>query len=49
MCNLMRNEYVYNLNFKKYVDEYCKTHKCTIEEAFEHPNVRQIFLYFTDV
>lgn len=49
MKSLMKNEYNYNFNFRKYVDEYCNTHKCTTEEAFNAPKIRQIFLYFTDL
>lgn len=47
--NLMRNEYQYNSNFRKYVDEYCNRNKCTIEDAFNNEIIRRMFLRYTEV
>lgn len=47
--DLMRNEYRYNLNFKKYVDEYCDKNMCTVDEAFNDQHVKQMFWKYTEV
>lgn len=47
--SLMRNEYVYNLSFKKYVDEYCDKNECTLEEAFNSEQVKRKFWMYTEV
>ena len=49
MVLLVRNEYKYNSNFRKYVDEYCYKNNCTIEDAFKDDYIKQMFLKFTDV
>ena len=41
--NLVRNEYNYNINFRKYVDEYYKNNKCTLEDAFSEEEVKRKF------
>lgn len=40
-------EYDNNPNFKGYVDRYCKMHKITPKEAFEHEMVRQVYLLYS--
>lgn len=47
--NLMMNEYRYNANFRKYVDEYCNNNKCSVEEALNDSNVKQMFWRYTEV
>ncbi len=47
--NLIKNEYRYNSNFRKYVDEYCNKHECTVEEAFNDAHVKQMFWRYTEV
>ena len=49
MTNLMKNEYLYNLNFRKYVDEYCNRNKCSVEEAFDNENIKRMFWRYTEV
>lgn len=38
--NLMKNKYLYNSNFKKYVDEYCNKNAFTVDEAFNDQQVK---------
>lgn len=45
---LIQNEYKYNTNFRKYVDEYCKINCCTKEDAFKDEKVKFMFLKYTD-
>lgn len=47
--NLMMNEYRYNNNFKKIVDDYCVENGCEIEEAFNDKSVKQMFLRVTEL
>lgn len=47
--NLIENEYRYNSSFRKFVDEYCKKHKCTLEDAFLDKYVRQMFWRYTEL
>lgn len=47
--NLMMNEYKYNSNFRKYVDEYCNKNKCSIEDALNDSHVKQMFWRYTEV
>lgn len=47
--NMIENEYRFNSNFRKFVDEYCKKHKCSLEDAFNNRKVRQMFWRYTDV
>ncbi len=46
---LMKNEYRYNYNFKKYVDEYCANNECTLEDAFNDDQVKSMFWWYTEV
>ena len=46
---LIKNEYKYNSNFKKYVDEYCTKNGCTPEDAFKDEQVKRIFWRYTEV
>ncbi len=43
------NEYRHNSRFRKYVDEYCREHGVTTEEALDRDKVRQAFWRFTEV
>lgn len=45
----MENEYQYNSNFKKYVDEYCNKNRCTVDEAFDNETVKRMFWRYTEV
>lgn len=47
--NLMRNEYKYNTNFRKYVDKYCIDSGCDLEEAFKSEQVKQMFWKYTEI
>lgn len=47
--NLIKNEYKYNQYFKKCVDEYCDKNRCTLDDAFNDPHVKQMFWRFTEV
>ena len=47
--NLIENEYRYNINFKKYVDEFCKENKCTLEDALKNEHVKHMFWRYTDL
>lgn len=47
--NLLQNEYRYNKNFRKYVDEYCDKNGCTVDEAFNDTHIKQIFWRYTEV
>lgn len=41
--NLIQNEYRYNSNFQKYVDEFCRSNNCTVEDAFNNEQVKKMF------
>jgi hypothetical protein len=45
MTNLMKNEYRYNSNFRKFVDEYCNNNRCTVDEAFCSEEIKKCFGY----
>lgn len=47
--DLMKNEYRYNSNFRKFVDEYCKKNKLSIKEAFDKSDVRKMFWRYVEV
>ena len=49
MINLMKNEYQYNSNFRKYVDEYCNRNQCSVEEAFNNENIKRMFWRYTEI
>lgn len=49
MINLIKNEYRYNSNFRKYVDEYCYKNNCAIHEAFNKDEVKRMFWRYTEV
>lgn len=46
---LMQNEYRYNPNFRQYVDEYCVSNQCTLEDAFNDEYVKRKFWMYTEV
>lgn len=49
MSLLIHNEYKYNQNFKKYVDEYCDKNGCTVNEAFKNEDIKRMFWRYTEV
>lgn len=46
---LIQNEYKYNSNFRKYVDEYCRINHCTKEDAFKNEKVKSMFWKYTEI
>lgn len=46
---MIKNEYIYNSSFKHYVDEFCKSNNCTIDEAFNNEEVKKMFWRYTEV
>lgn len=42
----MKEFYLTNKEFKEYVDKYASYRKITIEEAFTHTVVRNVYLYY---
>lgn len=49
MYSMLKSEYMFNSNFRRYVDEYCRKNGCTKEDAFNKKEVRQTFWKHTDV
>ena len=49
MTNLMKNEYRYNSNFRKFVDEYCNNNRCTVDEAFCSEEIKKMFWIYTEL
>lgn len=47
--DLIHNEYRFNSNFRKYVNEYCKKNDCSIEDALKDKNIKRMFWRYTDV
>lgn len=47
--NMIKNEYKFNSDFREYVDEYCEKHECTLEDAFNDEDIKQIFWKYTEV
>lgn len=41
--------YKTNKDFQDYVDNYCRKHKCTVEEALSHEIVKQVGEYYKDL
>lgn len=46
---MIKNEYMYNSNFKNYVDEFCRINKCSVDEALENDQVKRMFWRYTEV
>lgn len=46
---MIKNEYRHNVQFRAYVDGYCKEHGVTTEEALERNEVKQAFWHYTEV
>lgn len=46
---MIRNEYMYNSNFRHYVDGFCRSNNCTIDEAFNNEEVKKMFWRYTEV
>lgn len=38
----MKGLYQANMDFKRYVDRYCNSYGCTVEEALGHALVREV-------
>lgn len=49
MINLIKNEYLYNLNFRKYIDEYCNMNQCSVDDAFNNEKIKNMFWRYTEV
>ena len=49
MLNLIKNEYSYNSNFRKYVDDFCKRNMCSIDIAFKDDKFKRAFFRYTEV
>jgi len=49
MTDLMKNEYQYNSNFRKYIDEYCNRNDCTVYEAFNNDEIKRMFWRHTEI
>lgn len=49
MSFLIKNEYKYNSNFRKYVDEYCANNGCALEDAFKDDQIKRKFWMCTEV
>ena len=45
----LENEYLYNPDFREYVDKYCKRYNLTVDEAFRQEIVKQVYLYYAEV
>lgn len=46
---MMETEYMYNRDFRYFVDEYCRGNGCTVEDAMSQGEVRRAYLHFTEV
>lgn len=40
---------MFNTSFRKYVDEYCATSECTVDEALKSDAIKQMFRRYTEV
>ncbi len=49
MSCLIQNEYRFNSDFRKYVDEFCKNNECALEEAFKDEQVKRKFWLYAEV
>ena len=49
MRQMAENEYRYNSRFRAFVDDWCREHGVTTEEALERDEVKQAFWRFTEV
>lgn len=45
----IRNEYMFNSRFRRYVDRYCESRHITVEEALRHEIVRKVCMSYTEV
>lgn len=45
----INNEYMFNGEFKKYVDKYCEIKKLTVDEALKDEQIKREFLRCTDI
>lgn len=45
----MKELYIANLDFKHYVDAYCRKHKIDRETAFTHSVIRNAYEYYKHV
>lgn len=44
----MKQLYEDNNDFKEYVDKYSKKHKCTVDQAFTHAMVKEVYEYYKE-
>lgn len=47
--NMIINEYKYNSDFMEYVDKYCEKNNCSLEDAFNDDDIKQVFWKYTEV
>ena len=47
-CELMKEFYNNNADFKSYVDKYCNKHKCTVEESLKHKIVEEVYKQYKE-
>ena len=46
---MIKKEYMYNSNFRRYVDEFCRSKKCSVDDALQNDQVRNMFWRYTEV
>ena len=45
----IKNEYRFNIKFRRYVDRYCERRNVTVEEALGNESVRKACMRYTEV
>lgn len=45
----MKEFYDNNMDFRNYVDKYCRMYGYTLEEALEHELVKEVYKYYAEV
>lgn len=46
---MIETEYMFNKNFRNFVDEYCRENGCTVEKAMSQEEVERAYLYHREV
>ena len=46
---MIQNDYMYNQNFRKFVDTYCQENGVDVKEALEHEDVKHAWRHYTEV
>lgn len=46
---MIYNDYIFNRNFRKYVDSYCQEHGVTVHEALKVDEVKRAWRRYTEV